>query len=102
MEVKTHGETYVIQAWNKGTSTSMDLERHCGPEDLKKLEIEGKEKRKMFSGAPNLLTNRLRSTAGNGVRRKQRLLKKSVFTFISREKKLPPLRTKIPTGRLSA
>jgi hypothetical protein len=40
VEVKTHGETYVIQAWNKGTSTSMDLERHCGPEDLKKLEIE--------------------------------------------------------------
>ena len=53
VEVKTHGETYVIQAWNKGTSTSMDLERHCGPEDLKKLEIEGKEKRKMFSGAPS-------------------------------------------------
>jgi hypothetical protein len=56
VEVKTHGENYIIQAWNKGTSTSMDLERHCSPEDLRKLEIEGKEKRKTFSGPPNLLS----------------------------------------------
>jgi hypothetical protein len=70
VEVKTHGETYVIQAWNKGTSTSMDLERHCGPEDLKKLEIEGKEKRKMFSGAPNLLSlSQVLRLAGNYVDR---------------------------------
>src|SRR5262245_37119919 len=41
VEVKTHGDNYIIQAWNKGTSTSMDLERHCSPEDLKKLDIEG-------------------------------------------------------------
>ena len=54
VEVKTHGENYIIQAWNKGTSTSMDLERHCGPEDLRKLEIDGREKRKAFSGPPNL------------------------------------------------
>src|SRR5262249_11615121 len=29
VEVKTHGDNYIIQAWNKGTSTSMDIERHC-------------------------------------------------------------------------
>ncbi len=56
VEVRTHGDNYVVQAWNKGTSTSMDLEKHCGPEDLKKLEIDGRAKRKAFSGPPNLLS----------------------------------------------
>jgi hypothetical protein len=70
VEVKTHGENYIIQAWNKGTSTSMDLERHCSPEDLRKLEIEGKEKRKMFSGPPNLLSlSQVLRLAGNFVDR---------------------------------
>jgi hypothetical protein len=70
VEVKTHGENYIIQAWNKGTSTAMDLERHCSPEDLRKLEIEGKEKRKMPSGAPNLLSlSQVLRLAGNYVDR---------------------------------
>lgn len=70
VEVKTHGDSYVIQAWNKGTSTSMDMERHCGPEDLKHLEIEGKEKRKAFPGPPNLLSlSQVLRLAGNYVDR---------------------------------
>ena len=70
VEVKTHGENYIIQAWNKGTSTSMDLERHCGPEDLRKLEIDGREKRKTFSGPPNLLSlSQVLRLAGNYVDR---------------------------------
>jgi len=56
VEVKTHGDNYIIQAWNKGTSTSMDIERHCSPEDLRKLELDGREKRKSLSGPPNLLS----------------------------------------------
>jgi len=72
VEVKTHGEIYVIQAWNKGTSTSMDLERQCGPEDLRKLEIEGKEKRKTFPDLPNLLSlSQVLRLAGNYVDRMQ-------------------------------
>jgi hypothetical protein len=72
VEVKTHGDIYVIQAWNKGTSTSMDLERHCGPEDLRKLEIEGKEKRKTFPDLPNLLSlSQVLRLAGNYVDRMQ-------------------------------
>ena len=70
VEVKTHGENYIIQAWNKGTSTSMDLERHCGPEDLRKLEIDGREKRKAFSGPPNLLSlSQVLRLAGNYIDR---------------------------------
>jgi hypothetical protein len=70
VEVKTHGENYVIQAWNKGTSTTMDLERHCSPEDLQKLETEGKAHRKMLPGPPNLLSlSQVLRLAGNYVDR---------------------------------
>jgi hypothetical protein len=70
VEVRTHGDSYVIQAWNKGTSTSMDMERFCGPEDLKNLEIEGKAKRKAFAGPPNLLSlSQVLRLAGNYVDR---------------------------------
>jgi hypothetical protein len=56
VEVKTHGADYLIQAWNKGTSAAMDVERQCTPDDLKKMELEGREKRKAGSAAPNLLS----------------------------------------------
>ena len=70
VEVKSHGDNYVIQAWNKGTSTSMDLEQHCTPEDLRKLEIDGREKRKAFPGPPNLLSlSQVLRLAGNYVDR---------------------------------
>lgn len=70
VEVKTHGENYVIQAWNKGTSISMDLERHCSPEELRKLEIDGREKRKTPSAPPNLLSlSQVLRLAGNYVDR---------------------------------
>ena len=70
VEVKSHGDNYVIQAWNKGTSTSMDLERHCTPEDLRKLEMDGRAKRKAFSGPPNLLSlSQVLRLAGNYVDR---------------------------------
>jgi hypothetical protein len=56
VEVKTHGDNYVIQAWHKGTSAAMDVERHCTPDDLKKLDSEGRQKRKAASMTPNLLS----------------------------------------------
>jgi hypothetical protein len=71
-EVKTHGADYVIQAWNKGTAAAMDVERHCTPDDLKKLELEGRKKRKSGSGAPNLLSlSHVLRMAGNYVDRMQ-------------------------------
>jgi hypothetical protein len=72
VEVRTHGDNYVIQAWNKGTSTSMDLEKHCSPEDLKKLEMDGRAKRKALPGLPNLLSlSQVLRLAGNYVDRMQ-------------------------------
>ena len=70
VEVKTHGDSYVVQAWNKGTSTAMDMELFCGPEDLKNREIEGKKKRKALAGPPNLLSlSQVLRLAGNYVDR---------------------------------
>jgi hypothetical protein len=50
VEVRTHGDSYVIQAWNKGTSTSMDMERFCGPEDLRTWRLRVRPKGKRLLG----------------------------------------------------
>jgi hypothetical protein len=56
VEVRAHGEDYVVQVWNRGTSTSMDFEKRYRLEDLKQLELEGRAKRRPFSGPANLLS----------------------------------------------
>jgi hypothetical protein len=56
VEVKTHGEDYVLQAWNRGTSMTMDIERHYTPADIAKLEETGRAKRKPFAEPPDLLS----------------------------------------------
>jgi hypothetical protein len=56
VEVKTHGEDFIVQAWNRGTSMAMDLEKIYTPEDIRQLEIEGRKKRRPFSGPPHLLS----------------------------------------------
>ena len=48
LEVKTHGDNYTVQAWKKGTSSSLDHEHHYTAEDINKLEREGRAKRKPF------------------------------------------------------
>lgn len=56
VEVKTHGDGYIVQAWNKGTSMAMDLEKHWTLEDLRRLDTAAREKRKPNSGPPNMLS----------------------------------------------
>ena len=56
LEVKTHNDDYILQAWNKGTSMAMDLEKHFTLEDILKLEAEKRADRKPFSGPPNMLS----------------------------------------------
>jgi hypothetical protein len=56
LEVKTHNDDYILQAWNKGTSMNLDLEKHFTPEDVLKLEVEGRANRKPFAGPPNMLS----------------------------------------------
>jgi hypothetical protein len=70
LEVRTQGETYVVQIWNKGTSITMNQEKHYTLEEIKKLEAEGRQKRKSFSGPPNLLIlSQVLRLAGNYVDR---------------------------------
>ena len=68
LEVKTHGENYTVQAWKKGASSSLDHDKQYTPEDIKKLEQEGRGKRKPFPGpfTPLSLSQVLRM-AGNYV-----------------------------------
>jgi hypothetical protein len=70
VEIKTHGDSYVVQLWNKGVSLSMDLEQHYSLEDLRQLEIKGREKIRPFGGAPDLLSlSQVLRLAGNYVDR---------------------------------
>lgn len=70
VEVKLHGDDYVVQAWNKGTSMAMDLEKELTPDDLKQMEAAARAKRKPFSGPPNLLSlSQVLRLAGNYVDR---------------------------------
>jgi hypothetical protein len=70
IEVKTHGNDFVVQAWSKGTSMSMDLEQHFTLEALKTMDLEARERRKPFSGPPNLLSlSQILRLAGNYVDR---------------------------------
>lgn len=70
LEVRTHGDIYRVQAWNKGTSMAVNLEKHWTAEDLRQLDAKGKEKRRANGGPPNLssLSQTLR-LAGNYVDR---------------------------------
>ena len=56
LEIKTHNDDYILQAWNKGTSMTMDLERVFTPDDVQLIEAEGRASRKPFFGPPNMLS----------------------------------------------
>ena len=68
LEVKTHGENYTVQAWQKGVSSSVDHDKHYTPDDIKKLEQEGRAKRKSFPNPFNPLNlSQVLRMAGNYV-----------------------------------
>src|SRR4029434_9823328 len=79
LEIKTHGDDFIVQAWNRGPSMAMDLEKHYSPQDLRNLDAAGREKRKPFAGPPNLLSlSQVLRLAGNYVdRMRGRLLRVS-------------------------
>jgi hypothetical protein len=79
LEIKTHGDDFIVQAWHRGPSMAMDLEKHYSPQDLRNLDAEGREKRKPFAGPPNLLSlSQVLRLAGNYVdRMRGRLLRVS-------------------------
>ena len=70
LEIKGHGADFIVQAWNKGTSMAMDLEKHWTVDELKQLDAASRKKRKPYSGPPNLLSlSQILRLAGNYVDR---------------------------------
>ncbi len=56
LEVKTQGEKFTVQGWSKNTPNTMDLVRQYAPDDIKKLDEQGRTKRKSPSMPSNLLS----------------------------------------------
>ena len=56
VEVKTHGEEFIVQAWNRGTSMAMDVEKHYSLDDIHKMDLAARQQRKPFAGPPDLLS----------------------------------------------
>jgi hypothetical protein len=79
VDIKSHGDDFIVQAWNRGISMGMDLEKHYTPDDLRKLDVEGRQKRKPFFEPPDLLSlSQILRLAGNYVdRMRGRLLRVS-------------------------
>jgi len=79
IEVKTHGDDFIVQIWNKGTSASMDAEKHYTPAEIKQLEIQARVSRGSAPSPTNLLSlSQVLRLAGNYVDRlRGRLLRVS-------------------------
>ena len=79
VDIKSHGDDFLVQGWNRGPSMAMDLEKHYSPDDLRKLDAEGRQKRKPFVEPPVLLSlSQILRLAGNYVdRMRGRLLRVS-------------------------
>jgi hypothetical protein len=56
LEVRTHGDTYIVQVWSKGIHTSVDMEKHYTIADIQQLEIEARLKRRSFPGPRSMLS----------------------------------------------
>ena len=79
VEVKTHGDDFVVQAWKRGTSMMMDVEKHYTPDEVRNIDTAARAERKPFAGPPDLLSiSQILRLAGNYVdRMRGRLLRVS-------------------------
>jgi hypothetical protein len=79
VEVKTHGDDFVVQAWNRGTSMAMDVEKIYQPDEIRRMDAVAREARKPFVEPPDLLSlSQVFRLAGNYVDRlRGRLLRVS-------------------------
>ncbi len=70
VEVKTHGDDLVVQAWQRGTSMTLDFEKHYTQEELHELDTAGRAKRRPYFDPPDLLSlSHVFRMAGNYVDR---------------------------------
>ena len=68
VEVKTHGDDFVVQAWKRGTSIMMDAEQHYTPDQIRQLDQAGRVRRKAFASPADLLSiSQILRMAGNYV-----------------------------------
>jgi hypothetical protein len=56
LEVRTHGDSYIVQVWSKGIHTSVDMEKHYTTADIQRLEMETRLKRRNFPGPRSMLS----------------------------------------------
>ena len=56
LELKTHGDKFLVHGWSKGASNTMDVEMRYAPQDIKKLDEQGRMHRTHDSGPTNLLS----------------------------------------------
>jgi hypothetical protein len=79
VELKSHGDIFIVQGWHRGPFSSVDFEKHYTLEEIAKLDREGREKRKAVPTLPNLLSlSQVLRLAGSYVdRMKGRLIRVS-------------------------
>lgn len=65
-QVKQQGDLYEVQVWQKGIYSAPEIELRYAPEDLKRLEHEGRKRRRHPPKKPNFFTiSQLLRLAGN-------------------------------------
>ena len=70
LELKTHGDAYLVQGWNRGTPVSKEVDRQFTVDDIRKLDLEGSRQKTSFAEPPNLLSlSQVLRLAGNYVDR---------------------------------
>lgn len=70
VEIRTHGDDLLVQAWNRGTSMTMGYEKHYTADDLRCLDAAGRARRRAFAESPDLLSlSQIFRLAGNYVDR---------------------------------
>lgn len=70
VELKTVGESFVVQGRKKAPQALLEIDKHYTPADIKELETQGRKNRDPNAGAPNLLSlSQVLRLAGNYVDR---------------------------------
>ncbi|MBM4264690.1 MAG: hypothetical protein FJ143_05495 [Deltaproteobacteria bacterium] len=70
VELKTVGESFVVQGRSKAPQALLEIDKHYTPDDIKALESQGRGKRDSNAGPANLLSlSQVLRLAGNYVDR---------------------------------
>jgi hypothetical protein len=56
LELRRHGDDYIVQGWNRGTPVLKEVDRQYTPQDIEKLEAEGRARRSATPQFANLLS----------------------------------------------